>query len=378
MNLAILDIDTTDPTSIPNLWPSSRKSSGPLKLLFPFGHVSICSLTTQLLKFAQGIHHSSSGYEFIYDDPKSLSVRKNGDYMGRIRVGLPSVGNPQSVFIVESRNITKARARGFLSINESYAEDIDKAVSLASKSFLRPSPFQIYQEIRRFVNSITLDGAIRNARTSATFLNDQADKFALSIRQHVTRNDSESLYIALQGKTMLLRKAAMIVQAYKQQKGKEVSWDTHDPSLNLDSLLQDLHDDLTNVQEFNLDTFLNGLAQYGDGIEMTRLFDSSGCYVVMNSVKDIHVFNNAAMSAVVRSTTSKPTIPAGTDAYMFYRKGLDNSCFPPNIRDAVHGLHTTGVLSYSKGLGIMLAQPDSPVTAGYKNGTLFYLAPEVC
>jgi hypothetical protein len=376
MNLAILEIDTTDPTSIPNLWTSARKSSGPFKLLFPFGHALVCSLTTQLLKFAQGIHHCSSGYEFIYEDPQSLSVRKNGDYMGRIRVGLPSVGNPQSVFIVQSRNITKARARGFLSINESYAEDVDKAVSLASKSFLRPSPVQIYQEIRRFVNSITLDGIIRNARTSATFLNDQAERFAVSIKQHVMRNDSESLYIALQGKTMLLRKAAVIVQAYKQQQGEEVSWDTHDPSLNLDSLLQDLHDDLTNVQEFNLDTFLNGLAQYRDGIEMTRLFDSSGCYVVMNSVKDIHVFNNEAMRTVVRCTTSKPIIPP--DAYMFYRKGLDNSCFPTNIRDAVHGLHTTGILSYSKGLGIMLAQPDSPVTAEYKNGTLFYLAPEVC
>jgi len=378
MNLAILDIDTTDLTSIPNLWPSSRKSFGPLKLLFPFGHALICSLTTQLLKFAQGIHHCSSGYEFIYQDPKSLFVRKNGDYMGRIRVGMPSVGNPQSVFIVESRNIEKARARGFLSINESYAEDIDKAVSLASKSFLRPSPFQMYREIRSFINSITVDGVIRNARTSATFLNDQADKFATSIRQHVMRNDSESLYIALQGKTMLLRKAAMIVQAYKQQQGKEVSWDTHDPSLNLDSLLQDLHDDLTNVHDFNLDTFLHGLEQYGDGIEMTRLFDSSGYYVVMNSVKDIHVFNNEVMRAVARSASSmtKPIIPP--DAYMFYRKGLDNSCFPPNIRDAVHGLHTTGILSYSKGLGIMLAQPDSPVTAEYKNGTLFYLAPEVC
>lgn len=344
----------SDGEALPNLWAKTRIASGPLKLTLDNEHKSIL---TALLQFVQGVHNAASGYEFFCINNHTCLVYKHGDYMGTLRVGWPSSNAHSAGYIVQSRNVLGKKGRGNLKFNETYSYSVEKAVSLANGLFTRPKAVEMLREIRSYLYPIA--DSFKNTCTSGR-VNTYAEQFytALRVTQHGSY-DTADTFKHLQGKTLLLRAAALLVQAYRQRQG-DVSWDTHDETLDMDSLVRDIHDALTTTIDWKMDEFLNLLDMYKEGSGLRRRLDKEGYFVLINIIGDIHVID----------------IKLATQKYEFYRKGLECATFPPALRDALHTLYSIGMMQYVKNVGVLLTDPKLPAHIQQENfrlGSLFYI-----
>lgn len=357
----------TEGEELPNLWAKARIASGPLKLTVGGDNKSISSA---LLQFIQGVHNTASGYEFFVVDMSTVLVYKNGDYVGKLRIGYPSYNATRAGYIVQSRNVVGKKGRGYLANNETYSYSVEKAVSLASGLFTRPKAGELVREIRSYLNPIveSIKGTCRSG-----LVNTYAERFytALRVTTHGSY-DTEDTLKYLQGKTLFLRAAALLAQAYRQRQG-DVPWDTHDENLDMDSLVRDIHDALTTTIDWKMDEFLNLLDMYKEGSGLRQRLEKEGYFVLINTIGDIHCMDIGGMNFPIGNP---PSMERQATAYQFYRKGMECATFPPALRDALHTLYSIGVMQYVKNVGVMLTDPKLPAYIQHENfrlGSLFYV-----
>lgn len=359
---------------LPTLWSRTRIASGPLKLtLGCTGREK--SILSDLLQFIQGVHHSVSGYEFFCPSNHLAYVYKNGDYMGNLRLGYPSANASKAAYIVRSRNVVGKKGRGALTEKETYSGSVEKAVSLANGLFTRPRPGDLMREIRSYMNA-TLHGVV-NLRTASSDVNSYAEKFYTSLRTnyHSTLRVDPAL-MHLQGKTMLLCNVALLVQGYRQQQG-DVPWDTHDESLDMDSLILSMNNALTALPGWDMNEFLRHIEMYREGVQLQQRIEKQGMFVLINTIGDIHCIDIAGMNFPIGSP---PPVEKQAAAYQFYRKGMECVTFPKKLHDAMHTLYSIGEFQYVKDVGVLMTCPKLPAYDQVENfnlGTLFYIESSV-
>lgn len=342
--------------TFPNFWNKVRASSGPLK--FTFRDNTEHNVCTALLMLVQGIHNSGSGYEFFCSNDRYVDAYRYGDYMGAIRIGRISNNTGESSYIIRSRNVNKKRARGLLSDTETYSNSVEKAVTIASGLFSRPSVVQLFEAMKKYISEVLSSNMIRNFYSEPSQANQMANFFYTDLRMRQPTN--------LQGKTVVLRSMGKILRAHKQAT-QDVSWDVYDESLNMDTAIAELLSHFNCPNMFNFETFMSEYDKYEQGSLITNMLKKKGILVLVS-------LSGAVLIVKYNSAISGNTI---TSHLRF--TDMDTDYFPVAVKNAVNTLYSIGPFHYTKDVGVMLTDPKIPPyeSRQFMEGFMFYLEHEV-